>query len=54
MLPYEDGKKLEDLLKQLFADDNGSDPEDVMILVRPVPPEPFRGCCDWNYGSYDD
>ncbi len=54
MLPYEDEKKLENLLKQLFVGVDGSAAEDVVILGRPIPPEPFNSCCSLNYGSYED
>ena len=56
MLPYqEETKKLESLLEELFVDGADPDPdeeEDIDLLKKPRPPEPFRSCCTYNYGSY--
>ena len=53
MLPYQrHTEKLEELLEQLFEDDN-STPEDVKVLKRPKPFMPADGnCCTYSYLGY--
>ena len=48
MLPYKEGKKLEDLLGSLFADD-----EDIVVLGDPRPSVLSTDCCKYSYGTYD-
>lgn len=52
MLSYYGPEKLENLLDSLFADDDESTSEDVMILWGPVPLELLGQCCTYSYLSY--
>jgi hypothetical protein len=52
MLTYEDGKKLEKLLKKFSEDDDEWAPEDVAVLRTPISPIESFACCGNNYGSY--
>ena len=45
-------ENLEKLLESLFADDDESILEDIVVLGRPVPLKFLRGCCHNNYTSY--
>jgi len=53
MLPYQQDRKLEKLLENLFGDDDESTLEDVGILRLPGLPRPFTSCCNYNYGSFN-
>ena len=54
MLPYEEGRKLENLLGTLFGDGDEAMLEDIVVLN-----EPFRliiltsECCSYNYAGYN-
>lgn len=52
MLPYQENRKLEELLGSLFKDDDGSTLEGIVILNWPGLPVPFSNCCSYSYGSY--
>ena len=55
MLPYQEHrKKLEKLLEKLFEEDSDyeSVPEEVKVLKKPRPFEPFTNCCSYSYSSY--
>ena len=53
MLPYqEDQRMLEELLDELFSDEEKSTPEDFEIWKMPSLPETFGNCCNYNYASY--
>ena len=45
-------ENLEKLLESLFADDDESILEDIVVLGRPVPPGLRGGCCTSSYTSY--
>ena len=52
MLPYqEDGKKLADLLENLFEDELSD--EDIVVMRKPFQPRSCSECCDHNYASYN-
>lgn len=42
-----DEKKLEELLEQLFSDD-----DEIEVLRGPRPPRPYIACCTYNYAAY--
>ncbi len=51
MLPYQyDTHKLENLLRELFEDDD-SGLDEVVVLRRPIGPESYYSCCTVSYGS---
>ena len=53
MLSYqEDQKKLEELLNELFSNEEESTPEDIVIWKIPNLPETFGNCCTYSYASY--
>jgi len=53
MLPYqEDGQRLEQLLRSLFAGESSSE-EDINILRSPILPQIFSSCCILSYASYN-
>jgi len=45
-------ENLEKLLESLFADDDESSLEDIVVLRRPVPFNPSPNCCVNSYTSY--
>ena len=48
------GNELENLLETLFEDENGSDTEEVTVLITPVSPlEIFSACCIYSYTGYN-
>jgi len=52
MLPYQDdGKKLADLLENLFEDELSGD--DIVVLRKAFEPRLRSECCDHNYASYN-
>ncbi len=51
MLPYQEDKKLEDLLESLFGDDELTS-EDIVVLGRPNGPRLLSACCSHSYGGY--
>ncbi len=52
MLPYQEDRKLEDLLDSLFKGDDGSTLEGVVVLNWPSLLISFSNCCTYSYGSY--
>ena len=55
MLPYQEDKKLEKLLEDLFLDDDESTLDDIAVLGWPINPIllPFSGnCCNYTYANY--
>ncbi len=52
MLPYQENRELEILLKQLFEDEDGSALEGVTILRESSLPGLSAECCTYNYTSY--
>ncbi len=53
MLPYQEDKNLEILLRSLFEDDdNGSNLDGVIVLGEPVNPLLFGNCCNYSYASF--
>jgi hypothetical protein len=53
MLPYQQDRKIEKLLENLFGDDDESTLEDVGILRLPGLPRPSYSCCTYNYASFN-
>ena len=45
-------EKLEKLLESLFADDDESPLEDIVVLGTPVPFSLSPRCCGYSYTSY--
>lgn len=53
MLLYPEGKKLEELLEELFSDDNELASDDITVLSWSDPIIlPFGNCCKYNYINY--
>lgn len=54
MLSYQEDRKLEDLLEELFSDDDELTSNGVAVLGWAIGPifSPFRACCRYNYTSY--
>lgn len=53
MLLYPEGKKLEELLEELFSDDNELASDDITVLSWSDPIIlPFGNCCKYNYTNY--
>ena len=54
MLPYQDDRKLEKLLEELFLEDDEA-ADDVMIVGWPISPILLPSsvdCCTYNYTNY--
>ena len=54
MLPYQEDKKLERLLKDLYLNDDEIAADDVAVLDWPIVPIllPSFNCCVYNYSNY--
>ncbi len=53
MLPYQEDKKLEDLLEGLFGD-NELTSEDIVVLEWPNGLFFLFTCCSYSYGGYSN
>ena len=56
MLSYQEDRKLERLLEELYLDDNELAEDDIVIVGWPIIPIllPSSGnCCTYNYASYN-
>ena len=56
MLPYQEDKKLERLLKELYLDNEELAEDDVIILGWPIFPFLLTypgNCCTINYANYN-
>ncbi len=53
MLPYQEDKKLERLLEELYLNDEELAEDEVTIVGWPIIPIlPFGNCCSYNYGNW--
>ncbi len=54
MLSYQDDRKLERLLEELFSDDDDLTSDGIIILNRSIGPifSPSANCCSLNYSNY--
>ena len=56
MLSYQEDRKLERLLEELYLDDNELAEDDVVIVGWPIAPIPMPfsySCCTYNYTNYN-